>query len=132
MADAEFFRIFDKCFRYNSRFSVVKENIPLIGDNTSTGEQVDAFYAFWDDFKSWREFSQHDEYDPEEAHDRYEKRWMESQNKRESDKLKKVERKRLIKLVDRAYNNDPRVCARKVEEQAQKDLIKKGKKNLKA
>lgn len=44
-------------------------------------KKVKAFYNFWDNFETWRDFSCHDEYNLEEAEDRYEKRWMESQNK---------------------------------------------------
>lgn len=81
--------------------------------------QVDTFYEFWFEFKSWRDFSADDEYDLEDAGDRYERRhqhsapsttlllracrpmpaglsylvsarrWMEQQNARERKKLMK-------------------------------------------
>ena len=41
--------------------------------------------------------------------DRYERRWMEKQNKNVRDKHQKKERARIIKLVEMAYKYDPRV-----------------------
>ena len=73
--------MFNKVFQNNARFSVVKP-VPNLGDLDTPIEQVYKFYNFWDNFKTWREFSQYDEYDVEDAQDRYEKRWMEQQNKK--------------------------------------------------
>jgi hypothetical protein len=44
-----------------------------------------------------------------EASDRYERRYMEKENKKGRDKHMKKERSRLIKLVDTAYKLDPRI-----------------------
>lgn len=67
------------------------------------------FYKYWDSFESWRDFSQFDEYDVREAQDRYERRYMEKENKKRADKHIKKERARITKLVDLAYKNDPRI-----------------------
>lgn len=40
------------------------------------------FYEYWVNFESWRDFSLEGEHDPEDAHDRYEKRWMIKENDR--------------------------------------------------
>jgi len=45
-------------------------------------KEVRQFYAYWDTFQTWREFSQYDEYNTEEAQDRYERRYMENENKK--------------------------------------------------
>jgi DnaJ family protein C protein 2 len=39
-------------------------------------------YKYWDNFESWREFAQYDQSKPEEAQDRYERRYMENENKK--------------------------------------------------
>jgi DnaJ family protein C protein 2 len=44
-----------------------KSPLPRFGDGESTIEDVLKFYKFWDNFQSWREFSQFDEYDVREA-----------------------------------------------------------------
>lgn len=75
-SDIDFYFAFHKCFTNNARFSQIKP-VPVIGDATTTLNDVKKFYAFWENFKTWREFSQYDEYDVEDAQDRYEKRWME-------------------------------------------------------
>ena len=74
---------------------------------------VEKFYNYWFDFQSWRDFSKYDEYNLDEAEDRFEKRCMERENKRLRKKHEKAERSRIIKLVEMAYENDPRIKKRR-------------------
>lgn len=74
-------------------------------------QEVDEFYKFWFNFKSWRDFSQYDEYDVEEAQDRYEARWMNSHNRKIRAEYERLERRRVNELVTRSYNHDPRIKA---------------------
>jgi DnaJ homolog subfamily C member 2 len=53
-----------------------------MGDDSTPMKEVRQFYAYWDTFQTWREFSQYDEYNTEEAQDRYERRYMENENKK--------------------------------------------------
>jgi len=105
---AKFYALFAACFKLNAKFAKTKP-APEVGDDNTPMNEVYRFYKYWDQFKTWREFSQYDEYDEEEAHDRYEKRWMQTQNKRGRKKYEKAERKRLLKMSTRAYDNDPRI-----------------------
>lgn len=108
ITDERFYEIFETVFRRNARFAK-KKPVPNLGDKDTPINEVHKFYKYWDNFDTWREFSQYDEYDPREAADRYERRYMEKENKRIRDKHMKKERKRLIELVERAYKNDPRI-----------------------
>lgn len=74
--DETFYDIFTKCFTLNSRWSK-KQPTPNFGTIHMPLPNVKKFYKFWDDFNSWREFSQYDEFDTDEAQDRYERRYME-------------------------------------------------------
>jgi DnaJ family protein C protein 2 len=66
VTDENFYDVFGKCFQNNSRFSE-KKPVPNIGDANTPMNEVSKFYKFWDNFKTWREFSQYDEYDTEDA-----------------------------------------------------------------
>ena len=108
----EFFGVFGPVFERNSRWSELP-NAPLLGAAEGAFDEVAAFYNFWFDFKSWRDFADADEYDMEEAGFREERRWMERQNDKLRAKKRKVEAARIAKLVELAYANDPRVQAEK-------------------
>lgn len=103
-----FYDIFEPVFRRNAMFAK-KKPVPTIGDKDMPIDLVNKFYKYWDNFESWRDFSQFDEYDVREAQDRYERRYMEKENKKIRDKHIKKERARLMRLVDIAYKNDPRI-----------------------
>lgn len=94
-------------------------NVPGLGDDKTPINQVNKFYAFWYAMKSWRDFSYLDEYDPEDAESREEKRWMERKNAKERTKHENQEQNRIRNLVDLSYKLDPRI--RRVKEQELKE-----------
>jgi DnaJ family protein C protein 2 len=93
---------FTPVFKRNMLFSKKKPG-PDLGERHWSLADCERFYKFWNNFETWREFSQYYEYDVREASDRYEKRWMEKENKKIIKDYVKAERVRLIKLVDLAY-----------------------------
>lgn len=116
----DFFQIYGPVFERNGRFSV-RQPVPKLGNASTAMESVEAFYAFWFTFESWREFTGSTEHDPNDAEFREEKRWMQKENKKEAAKWKKTEMARVSDLVSRAYARDPRILAKKAaEEQAKK------------
>ncbi|XP_025785596.1 dnaJ homolog subfamily C member 2 [Puma concolor] len=104
-----------------------KKNVPKLGDMNSSFEDVDAFYSFWYNFDSWREFSYLDEEEKEKAECRDERRWIEKQNRATRAQRKKEEMNRIRTLVDNAYSCDPRIKKFKEEEKAKKEAEKKAK-----
>jgi hypothetical protein len=103
----------------------VNPDVPKLGDENTPYEDVLKFYSFWYNFKSWRDFSYLDEYDPSEAETREEKRWMERRNARLQAKRKREEMQRITKLVDTAYKLDPRIKKYREEQQARKEQMKR-------
>lgn len=87
----DFFEIFTDYFRMNSYWSKNKK-VPLIGDQETDIKTVKKFYDFWFNFDSWREFHHEDEYNLEEAENRYEKRYMEKENKKLKNEMMKKEK----------------------------------------
>ncbi|XP_050512876.1 dnaJ homolog subfamily C member 2-like [Diabrotica virgifera virgifera] len=68
---------FDKAFTYYFDLSFrwyEKTRVPKLGTENSTKEEVEHFYSFWYDFKSWREYSYDDEEDKDKCQDRDERR----------------------------------------------------------
>ncbi|XP_040268440.1 dnaJ homolog subfamily C member 2 [Bufo bufo] len=121
-----FFEVFSSVFERNSRWSNQK-NVPKLGNMNTSIEDVDAFYSFWYNFDSWREFSYLDEEEKEKAECRDERRWIEKQNRAARAQRKKEEMNRIRTLVDNAYSSDPRIKKFKEEEKARKEAEKKAK-----
>jgi DnaJ family protein C protein 2 len=105
--------------------------VPNLGEPTTALGEVFRFYKYWDSFETWRDFSQYTEYDVREAADRYEKRYMEKENKKVTDKYTKKERARIIKLSELAYKRDPRIKKYKEEEEMEKKRKKQEHKDIK-
>lgn len=123
-----FFKIFAPAFDRNSRWSEIQP-VPQLGNSKSTREEVDRFYRFWFDFKSWREYSYQDEEDKEKGSDREERRWIEKENRAVRESKKKEEVSRIRKLVDNAYACDPRIALFKEQEKLEKLKAKEAREN---
>merc|ERR1712106_423887 len=121
-----FCKKFCPVFEANTRWSV-KTPVPQLGTMTSSREEVDRFYSFWYDFDSWREYSYLDEEDKEKAGDKWERREIDKINKAQRKEKKADETKRIRKLVDNAYNSDPRIARFREEEKNEKLAKKKAK-----
>jgi DnaJ family protein C protein 2 len=96
----------------NKRWSKIHP-VPALGDSNTPYDKVMEFYDFWMSFRSWRNFAGADEYDPEDAETREEKRWMERQNERERKRKKREELTRVATLVGTtraSYHASPHTC----------------------
>ncbi|CAM9116279.1 unnamed protein product, partial [Ectocarpus fasciculatus] len=123
----EFCDLFRPVFDRNARFAVNKP-VPSFGDEDTAIGQVHSFYSYWVKFDSWRDFSNVDmEHKPDEANDRYEKRWMQKENAIVARKLKKKEMSRINDLVMAALDNDPRILADKLAQKKAKEDVKLAK-----
>lgn len=123
-SDRDFYVVYGGVFKMNAKWSK-KQPVPELGNENTPIKQVENFYNFWRNFSSWREFNFLNEYDPEEAESREERRWMERKNKNLQDKKRKEEMGRINKLVDKAYELDPRIRKKKEEERIAKENRKK-------
>jgi DnaJ family protein C protein 2 len=115
-----FFSSFGPCFMKNSIWSKRKP-IPKLGDMNTPLEKVKQFYRFWLNFQTWRDFSVDGEYNLDEASCRYEKRAMLKENRKMKSSKVKDEKARLIKLVNMAYKNDPRIREEEDKIKAEKE-----------
>ncbi|GBG67891.1 hypothetical protein CBR_g1010 [Chara braunii] len=122
----DFFKVFGPVFLRNGRWSVTQP-CPQLGEDETSMEEVDKFYSFWFNFRSWREHPHADEFDLEQAESREHKRWMERQNAKLREKAKKEEMGRIRTMVDNAYRRDPRVIRQKEAEKAEKVRRKQAK-----
>eukprot|EP00658_Telonema_sp_P-2_P065032 TRINITY_DN54380_c0_g1_i1.p1 TRINITY_DN54380_c0_g1~~TRINITY_DN54380_c0_g1_i1.p1 ORF type:complete len:733 (-),score=227.13 TRINITY_DN54380_c0_g1_i1:250-2448(-) len=105
----DFFGTYPAVFRQISRYSV-KELPPSLGDESSSKREVEDFYSFWEDFKSWRDFGFVIRgTDPAESLSREERRMLEKESRKESDKRKRAEEISIAALVSQAKRLDPRL-----------------------
>ena len=96
--------MFGDAFELNARWSI-RKNVPKLGDDAASFQDVNKFYSFWYDFDSWRQYSYLDEENKETATDRDERRWIDKQNKAERAKRKKEEISRIRQLVGKYIYN---------------------------
>ena len=116
--EGRFYRVFRGPFARQAKFSVAQP-VPALGDDETPIEEVNAFYRFWQNFRSWRDFGLLAEHDLSQADDREERRWMVRQNKNIAAKYKRDETARVQSVVELAYKHDPRVIrAREAREAA--------------
>ncbi|KNC75884.1 hypothetical protein SARC_11599 [Sphaeroforma arctica JP610] len=117
----EFIKRYSKVVEDNSRFST-KQPVPGLGLVEATRAEVEAFYNFWYDFDSWREFSWNDKEDVSSADiSRDERRYRDKKNVAARKKAKKEDNQRMTKLVDAIFHSDPRLAEIKAKEKAEKN-----------
>jgi DnaJ family protein C protein 2 len=126
ITDKNFYSIYGPVFKRNERFSEVKP-CPPFGDSNSDKASVNAFYVFWSNFKSWRDFAFMDDTKASEGSSRDQKRDTEQKNMKERARRKKEDNARLIRLVEQAMRLDPRLKLFRKQEQDEKDRLKNEK-----
>lgn len=119
LTEEEFYAAWAPVFASEARFSN-KQPVPTLGDATSTKEEVELFYKFWNNFDSWRTFEWLDEDVPDDTSNRDHKRYIEKKNNNSRKKKKNDDNKRLSDLVKKAQLEDPRIKKFKEEEKAEK------------
>ncbi|KAJ2460680.1 hypothetical protein GGF42_000686 [Coemansia sp. RSA 2424] len=115
----DFFTVYGPVFEREGRFSR-RQPVPLLGDLSTSRDDMEAFYRFWSSFDSWRLFDYLDKV-KEQTENREEKRWQEKKNKAERARLKREDNKRISDLVQQAMALDPRVEMYKEQERQDKE-----------
>ncbi|KAI9883342.1 MAG: hypothetical protein M1823_004896 [Watsoniomyces obsoletus] len=115
-----FYKLWRPVFESEARFSKIQP-VPSLGDESSTQEDVEAFYNFWYNFDSWRTFEYQDEDVPDDNENRDQKRHVERKNNAARKKKKSEDIARLRKLVDDALGYDERIKKFRQQARASKD-----------
>jgi len=113
--DADFFAMWAPVFERNARWST--NPMPSLGGPETPIEQVLDLYDKWFDMESWRDFSMEieDAFDLDDASCREERRWMERQNKKQTETMKRNETNRINTMIETCHKWDPRVIKYKEE-----------------
>jgi len=98
---------------------------PVFGSSTSPWAVTGAFYSFWLNFCSERQFGHADKWRSQDGPNRQIRREMEAQNKNARTAARKEYNAEIRQLVQRIQNRDPRVKAKKEEDEAKKVAKKK-------
>ncbi|KAJ2849820.1 Zuotin, partial [Coemansia erecta] len=107
-------------FEREARFSNIQP-VPELGDENSSRADVEAFYAFWYEFDSWRSFEYEDKEVADGNGNRDEKRYIESKNKKERANKKKADTQRVRTLVENAMKADQRMVKFKEEDKVKRN-----------
>lgn len=105
--EKDFYKVFSPVFARNSKWSA-KGAPPVLGDASTSDEDVKKFYAFWLSFKTWRTFDHELEIDVDEGDERAYRRWATRQRERETEKKRAIELRRVRAFVEHAQRSDPR------------------------
>ncbi|OXV11380.1 hypothetical protein Egran_00857 [Elaphomyces granulatus] len=120
LSKGNFYKLWNPVFESEARFSKI-QFVPMLGDESSSKEEVEAFYNFWYNFDSWRSFEYQDEDVPDDNENRDQKRHIERKNANARRKKKTEDTARLRRLVDDALAVDERIKKFRKEERAGKD-----------
>ncbi|KAJ3340392.1 hypothetical protein HDU83_007105 [Entophlyctis luteolus] len=127
-----FYDVYGPAFEKEARFAKdpAVRDISL-GDDSASREHVEAFYAHWVNFDSWRTFEFMDEEEEGLGLDgsRDAKRYLDKKNRAARSKLKKEDNQRVIKFIENAMKLDPRVQRIKEEEKAAREAKKFAREN---
>ncbi|KAJ3124931.1 DnaJ (Hsp40), sub C, member 2 [Physocladia obscura] len=128
-----FYETFAPAFEKEARFSkdpaVLRANL---GDDSSSREEVEAFYQLWINFDSWRTFEFMDEEEEgglNSDKSREAKRYLDKKNRAARSRLKKEDNQRVIKFIETAMKLDPRIQKIKEEERAAREAKKYAREN---
>jgi DnaJ family protein C protein 2 len=113
-------------FEREARFCKTPD-VPMLGEENATKQEVERFYDFWYNFDSWRSFEWLDKEVNEGSDNRDDKRFTEKKNKTDRARRKKEDIARLRSLVDFTLSLDPRIKRIKQEEKEARELKKKSK-----
>ncbi len=105
-----FLKVYGPVFARNAIYAVDKK-APLLGDENTSFDDLQKFYAYWNGFKSWREFARGDTEKCGDSASRDERRRAAQKNKKQREILKKEDNARIRKLVTQAQAIDPRLIA---------------------
>ena len=127
----DFFETYRPVFERNARFSSILP-VPALGGPEEDDASVKAFYTFWSNFDSWRDFTHQFLSKQDAGTSREEKRHQEKESKAEATKAKKAEIKRVNELTERARASDPRWRAMQEREEKERNAAKNAKAAAKA
>jgi DnaJ family protein C protein 2 len=127
----DFYDLWGPVFKRNQYWSTDQKKVVPFGDDTTPIKKVISFYNFWEGFVTWRDFKMDDEYDVMQAENRYEKRWMEKENKKMKSDLHKEEKARIVKMVKRAKKIDPRIIRKERDDAEAREKLRLEKENKK-
>ncbi|KAJ2557575.1 Zuotin [Coemansia sp. RSA 1933] len=116
----DFYETYRPVFEREARFSN-SQPVPGLGDENSSREDVEAFYAFWYEFDSWRSFEYLDKDVADGNGNRDEKRYIEGKNRKERANRKKEDIQRVRTLVENAMKVDQRMVKFKQEDKLKRN-----------
>ncbi|KAJ2908557.1 Zuotin, partial [Coemansia aciculifera] len=116
----DFYETFGPVFVREARFSNIQP-VPVLGDDSTSREDVERFYEFWYSFDSWRSFEYLDKEDISGGGNRDDKRYNDAKNRKERATRKKEDIQRLRTFVDSALKVDPRMARFKEEDKLKRN-----------
>eukprot|EP01127_Copromyxa_protea_P014768 TRINITY_DN4163_c0_g1_i1.p1 TRINITY_DN4163_c0_g1~~TRINITY_DN4163_c0_g1_i1.p1 ORF type:complete len:596 (-),score=233.97 TRINITY_DN4163_c0_g1_i1:26-1756(-) len=131
--EGAFYKVYGACFKsiYEEELDFAPPSKKIqtptpFGNSKTEWSDVSSFYSYWSNFSTHKTFSWADKFRPSDAPSRHARRWVDKENQKERDKVRRLFNELIRRLAKHVKGLDPRAIqemARAKEEREMKEKM---------